>query len=75
MAITIENSTAEAIYEALKQVPESELERLRAMLMARVPVVDDNTEWSEADMQDFSNASMRYAVQSFGEDESDLDDA
>ena len=32
MAITIENPTVEEIYEALKQVPEHEMERLRVML-------------------------------------------
>ncbi|BCM89809.1 hypothetical protein IAD21_01657 [Abditibacteriota bacterium] len=52
MSITIETPTAEAIFEALKNVPTRELARLKDLL----PSVDENTEWSDEDLQDFSNA-------------------
>ena len=53
MPITIENPTAEAIYAALQNVPESELARLREML---TPSVNRSTAWSDEDMSDFSAA-------------------
>jgi len=54
MPITIENPTAEAIFEALKDVPAHELARLKTWLPSSP--VDSNTEWSDEDLQDFSNA-------------------
>jgi hypothetical protein len=48
MAITIENPTAEEIYEALKQVPESELERLRVMLSAGDAEQTEEVAWHQA---------------------------
>jgi hypothetical protein len=56
MSITIENPTAESVFEALKQLPAEEWKRLRAMLITTVPVVDESTEWSDEDLSDFSNA-------------------
>jgi len=49
MAITIENPTAEEIYEALKQVPEREMERLRAMLSGSVAEQrEEESAWHQA---------------------------
>ena len=56
MSITIENPTAESVFEALKQLPAEEWQRLRAMLITTTPVVDESTEWSDEDLSDFSNA-------------------
>lgn len=44
MSITIENPTAEAIFEALQNVPQSEVERLRAFLNAHLDDVPTNSE-------------------------------
>ena len=52
MPITIENPTAEAIFEALRGVPATELARLKTLL----PSIDESTTWSDEDLQDFSNA-------------------
>lgn len=56
MFITIENPTAEAIFEALQSVPDKELARLQTMLSQRTSVVDESSEWSEEDLEDFSRA-------------------
>lgn len=48
MAITIENATAEEIYEALKQVPESEVERLRMMLSQDAAGMEEEEAWHQA---------------------------
>ena len=50
MAITIENPTAEGFYEALKQVPEAEVERLRLMLSHGTAenVDEEETAWYQA---------------------------
>ena len=49
MAITIENPTAEEIYEALKQVPEHEVERLRVMLReSPAEKKDEESAWYQA---------------------------
>jgi len=55
MAITIENSTAEAIYKLLKQVPASEVERLRLMLNQDVP---ETVEEEEPAWYQMSHAAM-----------------
>lgn len=56
MSITIENATAESVFEALKQLPAEEWQRLRDMLITTTPLIDESTEWSEEDLRDFSNA-------------------
>lgn len=73
MAITIENPTAEEIYEALKQVPESEVERLRTMLVAKVPTVDESSEWSDEDLRDLDRATARLIDERFGPEEGNYD--
>ena len=55
MSITIESPTAEAALEALRKLPAGEMERLRQLLNPSTPV-DENTEWSDEDLSDFSAA-------------------
>ncbi len=62
MAITIETPTAEAIYEALKQVPADEMMRLRAML--NVPV----SETAEAEQSAWRAVSAHSASRFFEEE-------
>jgi hypothetical protein len=73
MGITIENPTAEEIYEALKQVPESELERLRAMLMAKAPTIDEGNEWRDEDLGDLDRATAKLIDQRFGPEAGNYD--
>ena len=44
MSINIEHPTAEAILQALQNVPEAEVERLRALLNARAPQAEVETD-------------------------------
>lgn len=55
MPITIEKPTAEAALQALTQLPESELARLRELLATTMPI-DRSTAWSDEDLADFSTA-------------------
>jgi hypothetical protein len=71
MAIIIKNATAEAIYEALKQVPASEVERLRVMLNANSPFVNYSDEWSDEDLRDLRIATGRRIEKRFGPEEGD----
>ena len=73
MTITIENSTAEEIYKALQQVPASEMERLRAMLLAETPAVDEQGYWSEEDLCDLDRATAALIDKRFGPEEGNYD--
>ena len=58
MTFTIENPTAETLYQALQQVPANELARLAALIVKQNPVIDESSEWSEEDLRDFSDAGF-----------------
>ena len=73
MSITIENPTAEAIYHALKQVPESEVARLRELLATNAPVVDESSEWSDEDLRDLDRATAKLIDERFGPEKGNYD--
>jgi hypothetical protein len=66
-------ATAEEIYSRLvKALPLSERLKLATMILNDIPpqsVVDYSDDWSEEDMRDLTAHSMKYAAQSFGEEE------
>ena len=66
MTIVIENPTAETIYEALKQVPEAEITRLRALLNE---IPDEIPEETAEDEEAAWRQSSRTAAQRFFENE------
>ena len=69
MSITIENPTAEAIYEALQSVPANEIERLKALLNGEKPYWEDPTyssEWSEEDLRDAGRSTGLLIEKRFG---------
>lgn len=81
MPITIEAPTAEAALQALTQLPESELARLRELLTA-VPLQngDDystdptySSEWSEEDIEDFRRSTALLIEKRLGDEEVDYD--
>ncbi len=79
MPITIENPTAEAIYSALRDVPATELARLREML-APASSADDyvrdpafSSEWSDEDLQDARRATGLLVEKRFGPEAGDYD--
>jgi len=65
--------TAEEVYsQVVKPLPPSERFRLAAMILNDISpraVVDYSDEWTEEDMRDLTVYSLRYAAQSFGEEE------
>ena len=70
-------TNAEAIYDSVvKPLPASERLRLAGLILNGIPpetVLDEEDE--EADLRLIAQASMRYAVESFGEEEEDTDAA
>ena len=66
-------TTAEEVYsQVVKTLPPSERFKLATMILNDIPpraVVDYSEEWTEEDMRDLTIYSLRYAAQSFGEEE------
>ena len=66
-------ATAEEVYDQIiKPLPASERLKLATMILNDISprsVVDYSEEWSEEDMRDLTAHSLRYAAQSFGEEE------
>jgi len=66
-------TTAEEVYsQVVKTLPPSERLKLATLILNDIPpqaVVDYSEEWTEEDMRDLTIYSLRYAVQSFGEEE------
>ena len=61
MPIVIEQPTAEAAFEAVKTLPAIERLKLAGLIINSIPpqsIVNYSTEWSEEDMEDFSNATF-----------------
>ena len=69
----ITQSTAEEVYaQVVKPLPASERLKLATMILNDIPplsVIDYGEEWSEEDMRDLTTHTMRYASESFGEEE------
>jgi hypothetical protein len=69
----ITQSTAEDVYvQVVRPLPASERLKLATMILNDIPpqsVVDYSEEWSEEDMQDLTAHTLRYAAQSFAEEE------
>lgn len=60
MSITIENPTADVIWQVVQQMPQSEISRLKQLFdaspLATSGAIDESTTWSEEDLRDFSAA-------------------
>ena len=69
----MEPTTAETIYNrVVKPLPPSERLKLATMILNDIPpraIVDYSDEWTEEDIRDLTSYSLRYAAQSFGEEE------
>jgi hypothetical protein len=69
----IAQKTAEEVYaQVIKPLPIPERLKLATLILNDVPpqaVVDYSEEWTEEDINDLRVHSLRYAAQSFGEDE------
>jgi hypothetical protein len=77
MSITIENPTAEAIISEIKrQIPASEFERLKALLIQEKPYWEDpaySSEWSEEDLADATRSTGLLIEKRFGPETVDYD--
>jgi hypothetical protein len=75
----MEQTRAEAIYnQVIKSLPPSERFKLATMILNDIhprAIVDYSEEWTEEDMRDLTIYSLRYAAQSFGEEEEEGNDA
>jgi hypothetical protein len=69
----VTQTTAEEVYaQVVKPLPASERLKLATMILNDIPplsVVDYSDEWSEEDMRDLTTHTMRYAAESFGEED------
>lgn len=63
MPITIDKPTAEAFWQAVQQLPQDELKRLKAML------ADPNVETAEQEEEAWRAASLQSAARFFDEEE------
>ncbi len=63
MPITIEVPTAEAALQAVQQLPQDEIERLKAML------AETNNETAEQELDAWRAASLQSAAHFFDEEE------
>ncbi len=77
MSITIENPTAEAIISEIKrQIPASEFERLKTLLLEEKPYWEDpafSSEWSEEDLRALDRHTARLIDERFGPEEGNYD--
>jgi hypothetical protein len=67
-----QTSVEELYAKVVKALPPSERLKLATMILNDIPpqaVVDYSEEWSEEDMRDLTIHSMRYAAESFGEED------
>jgi len=67
--------TVEEVYgQVVKLLPVSDRFKLATLILNDIPpqaVVDYSEEWTEEDIRDLTIYSLRYAAQSFGEEEED----
>lgn len=73
MSITIESPTAEAALEALQKLPVGEMERLRKLLEITVFPVNESSEWSDEDIEDFRHSTQRLIEKRLGAEEHNYD--
>ena len=73
MAITIENPTAEAAFEALQQLPGEELARLKQMLTEANYGEGYQDFWTEEDLNDAARSTALLIEKRFGPEEGDYD--
>ena len=75
MSITIENPTAEAVWQAIQQLPQNEVARLKELFdNSSQPVqIDESTEWSGEDIEDFKRSTQRLIEKRLGPEEHDYD--
>ena len=69
----VTQTTAEEVYaQIVKPLPASERLKLATMILNDIPplsVVDYSDEWSDEDIRDLTIHTLRYAAESFGEEE------
>lgn len=51
MSITIENPTAESVWQAIQQLPQSEIERLKELLSNEEATAAEESAWRAASAQ------------------------
>ena len=73
MVITIENPTAEAAFEALKQLPAKEWTRLQQLLTAASYGEGYQDFWTDEDLRDLDRATARLIDERFGPEEGNYD--
>lgn len=66
MAITIENPTAEAAFEALRQLPSEELNRLSDMIVQARYGEGYQSFWTEDDLKDAQSSTALLIDRRFG---------
>ena len=70
MPTVIEQPTAEAAFEAIKSLPAAEKLKLAGLIINGIaPELERESAEEEADFRLITQASLRYAAQSFGENE------
>ena len=73
MAITIENPTAEAAFEALQQLPQEEFARLKHMFAEANYGEGYQDFWTYEDMKDAARSTALLIEKRFGPEEADYD--
>ncbi len=73
MPITIENPTAEAAFQALRQLPFDELKRLKEMFAVATPGEGFQDFWTDEDIKDFRHSTARLMEKRLGEEKHDYD--
>ena len=74
MSITIE-PTAEAIFQALQQLPAPEIERFHQLFQGTpiVGAMDDSSEWDDEDLRDLDLQTARLIDERFGPETENYD--
>ncbi len=73
MPITIENPTAEAAFQALRQLPTDELKRLKEMFTVIHSSEGFQDFWTDEDIEDFRRSTARLMEKRLGEEKHDYD--
>lgn len=73
MVITIENPTAEAAFEALRQLPSEELHRLEEMFVRAHYGEGYQSFWTNEDIKDAQTSTASLIEKRFGPEEGNYD--
>ena len=73
MTITIENPTAEAIYEALQQLPSEELARLQQMFVRASYGENYRDYWTDEDIEYLRRSTHQLIEKRLGEEKYSYD--